>query len=253
MKPSSAPQNLAGGQPAGHGDFLLARRRRLCLPYLGDERGVLLDFGCGNGAQTLLFADLFGKVVGLDVERDFLADFEAEIRRLDLTDTVRALPYGGEIFPLQDEAVDGAVSFTVLEHVPDQELALREILRVLKPGGRFIISVPNKWWVFETHGANLPLLPWNRVPLVSWWPRAWHDRFARARIYRMREIVQLLRDAGFSVEATFRLTAPMDVAKPPALRDWLRRTIFKGDRTGVPFLATENVVVARKPPPGQAQ
>ena len=34
-----------------------------------------------------------------------------------------------------------------------------ECLRVLKPGGRFIISVPNKWWIFETHGADLPLLP----------------------------------------------------------------------------------------------
>ncbi len=252
MKPSSTPQNLAGGKPAGHGDFLLARRRRLCLPYLGEEHGVLLDFGCGNGAQTLHFADLFGKVLGLDVERDFLADFGTEIERLGLADTVQAVPYGGEIFPLQDDSVDCAVSFTVLEHVPNQELALREILRVLKPGGRFIISVPNKWWIFETHGADLPLLPWNRVPLVSWWPRALHDRFARARIYRMREIVRLLQQAGFTVEDTFRLTAPMDVAKPPALRDWLRRTLFKGDRTGVPFLATENVVVAGKPRPAES-
>jgi len=244
--PSNLP-NLAGGKPAASGDFLLSRRRRLCLPYLGEERGSLLDFGCGNGAQTLHFADLFQRVEGLDVQPEFLATFQKEIVHRDLAGRVFPIPYDGARFPQHTGTFDCATTFTVLEHVPDDRLALAEIHRVLKPGGVIIVSVPNKWWLFETHGADLPLLPWNRVPLVSWWPKRLHDRYARARIYRLREIVALVKEAGFTVEDTFRLTAPMDVARPPALRDWLRRTIFKGDRTGVPFLATENFVIARKP------
>ncbi len=240
------PTHLAGGRPADPKDFLLTRRRRLCLPYLGTTPGTLLDFGCGNGAQTLVLADLFSRVEGLDVKPQFLATFEREIQRRNLGATVTAVPYDGIRFPQPNATFDYATTFTVLEHVPDDRAALREIHRVLKPGGLLILSVPNKWWIFETHGADLPLLPWNRVPLVSWWPKALHDRYARARIYRLREIVGLVREAGFEVEDTFRLMAPMDVVRPPALRDGLRRTFFQGDRTRVPFKATENFVVARK-------
>jgi len=139
------------------------------------------------------------------------------------------------------------ISFTVLEHVPDQDLALEEMYRLLRPGGRLILSVPNKWWVFETHGANLPLLPWNRVPLVSWWPRRLHDKYARARIYRAREIERLVRSKGFEVVEVFRMTAPLDVLKWAPLRRLMRETVFRPDTTVVPFLATEVFVIADKP------
>lgn len=243
--PNNLP-NLAGGKPAGQGTFLLSRRHRLCQPFLDDAPGHLLDYGCGNGAQTLLFADDFAHIQGVDVEPDFLATFQDEIQKRKVGDTVQAILFDGAGLPQPDNTFDTALTFTVLEHVPDDHLALREIRRVLRPGGRLIVSVPNKWWIFETHGANLPLLPWNRVPLVSWWPKPWHDRFARARIYRLRELIAMVRKAGFEVEHAFRQTAPMDVARPPALRDWLQRTIFAADRTKIPFLATENYVVAKK-------
>jgi hypothetical protein len=89
------------------------------------------------------------------------------------------------------------------------------------------------------------MLPWNRVPLVSWWPKRLHDRWARARIYRRREIVALLRECGFAVEGTARLTAPLDVLPDGALRRALRATLFRADRARWPWLATEILVAAR--------
>lgn len=241
-----APPHLSLGKPAGEGDFILERRHRLVVRHAPALGGVLLDFGCGNGAQTLRFAADFDHVVGIDVEVPFLAEFSREIAARGLAHRIEALHYNGDRIPLDDATVDAVVSFEVLEHVRDERAALAEIHRVLKPGGWVAMTVPNRWWIFETHGARLPLLPWNRVPFFSWLPTAIHDRWARARIYRRQDIVKLLRGAGLRVERSAYVTAPLDVLEWRGLRDYLRRTIFGSDLTRSPFKATAILVVATR-------
>ena len=124
---------------------------------------------------------------------------------------------------------------------------VRLTARVLTPGGTLVLSVPNKWWIFETHGARLPLLPWNRVPFFSWLPRPIHGRFARARIYTRGRILRLLAEAGFEILACRYLTAPMDVVRQEGLAALLRRTIFSGPGTRWPILSTSIFVMARRP------
>lgn len=244
--PGDGPAHLAAGKPADSGQFLLRRRLRLVEPMLGDARGHLVDFGCGNGAQTLLLAPLFDRVTGVDVNPGFLADFRCRIEAAEATGRIAALELENGRIPLPDACADVLTSFTVLEHVPDEAAALAEMRRVLRPGGRLIISVPNRWWLFETHGADLPLLPWNRVPLVSWWPKRLHDRWARARIYRRREIESLVAVAGFTVTGSLRMTAPMDMIPWPALRRAVRGVFFGRDRALFPILATEILVSAKR-------
>ena len=205
-----------------------------------------MDFGCGNGAQTLLFAGDFAQVTGVDVQEEFLIDFRREISVRGLEGEVAAVATAGGAIPLPDGKADVVTSFTVLEHVPDEQAALAEIRRILRPGGKLIVSVPNRWWIFETHGADLPLLPWNRVPLVSWWPKKIHDRWARARIYRRREIERLLVQSGFSIDVSFRMTAPMDMIPWEPLRRLVRSVLFRPDRAPTPFQATEIVVAATR-------
>ncbi|MCB1184160.1 methyltransferase domain-containing protein [bacterium] len=243
---TTPPPHLAGGMPARAGQLILTRRVRLVTPHLPAPCGHLVDFGCGNGAQTLLFAGRAERLTGVDVEPAFLAELARDAAAAGLADRVagRALVDGR--IPLDDASADAVTSFTVLEHVPDERAALAEMRRVLKPGGVLVVSVPNRWWVFETHGCDLPLLPWNRVPLVSWWPRALHDRWARARIYRLREIADLVAAAGFTVEKRFRMTAPMDMIGNEKLRRLVRTTLFRTDLAALPVQATENFVVARK-------
>ena len=242
----SDPAHLAGGVPATEGQLILERRHRLVGPLLPAPCGHLVDFGCGNGSQTLRFAADCDRLTGVDVSEEFLADFRREIAADRRGDRVTGLALDTGAIPLADGSADAVTSFTVLEHVPDEAAALAEMRRILRPGGRLVLTVPNRWWIFETHGCDLPLLPWNRVPLVSWWPKKLHDRWARARIYRRREIVALVTRAGFTVDESFRMTAPMDMIPWAPLRRLARATLFAPDRAPTPFQATEIVVAATR-------
>lgn len=238
--------NLAAGMPADAGQLILHRRARLVESVLGGRGGHLLDFGCGNGAQTLLLAPAFQKTTGVDINEEFLEGFRQSIKSSPAPERLQALATGGGLVDLPSSSVDVATSFTVLEHVPDEKAVLDDLHRLLKPGGRLVLTVPNRWWLFETHGADLPLLPWNRVPLVSWWPTVLHDRWARARIYRRADIVRLVEAAGFRIDEVFHMTAPMDMIPWPAARSLARKSIFRGDRTSFPFLATEIFLAATR-------
>ncbi len=236
----------AGGVPASEGQLILQRRLRLVRRWLPEGTGRLVDFGCGNGAQTLLLAPHFAHTTGLDVQEDFLTQMRQAVADRGWSDRVAVERIGAQGDSLPAGSADVVTSFTVLEHVPDERAALARMYELLRPGGRLLISVPNKWWVFETHGADLPLLPWNRVPLVSWWPRALHSRWARARIYTKGDITRMLRESGFDVDEVVRMTAPMDMISWRPLRELVRSTVFRSDRTTIPFLATEILVAATR-------
>ena len=243
---STKPGHIARGKSAESSDLIIERRHRMVQPFIGTRTGTLLDFGCGTGTQTFLFSSAFDRIVGVDVNQPSIKKFRDTLAQRGITGRIEAVEYDGRTLPLPDASVDFAISFEVLEHVHDERRALDELFRVLKPGARLAISVPNRWWVFETHGAALPLLKWNRVPLFSWLPKPLHDRWARARIYSRREIVGKLRAAGFAIEDAVYITAPMDVVRNPHLQSLLRNAIFRGDRTAIPFLSTAVLVIAAK-------
>jgi SAM-dependent methyltransferase len=144
------------------------------------------------------------------------------------------------------EVFDRLISFEVIEHLNSEE-SVRFYAQTLKEGGLGAISVPNKWWIFETHGAKLPLLPWNRVPFFSWLPTPLHERWANARIYTRKRIKGVLEKAGLEVIEMKYVTAPLDVLPESALKRWLLKWIFKNDTTKLPFLATAIFVWVRKP------
>ena len=246
MTNSTAPTHLARGKSAESTDLLIQRRHRMVVAMAPPRGGVLLDFGCGTGPQTMLFAPHFDKVLGADVEEGSLRELDRLAREANLSDRIETVHYDGFTLPVESGSVDYAISFEVLEHVDDEKRALEELHRVLKPGGVLAMSVPNRWWVFETHGAALPLLKWNRVPFFSWLPKPIHDRWARARIYSRREITRKLRAAGFTIQQAVYVTAPMDVVRNPALQKGLRTVVFRGDRTSCPFLSTAVLVTCHR-------
>ncbi len=102
---------------------------RLCAPLLGDGR--VLDLGCGVGHS---FAELGPReTVGVDIDPGALAGQDRETHVADM----RRLPFGGDAF-------SSVLSVHSIEHVPDPELVLDEVVRVLAPGGRAVLVTPNR-------------------------------------------------------------------------------------------------------------
>ncbi len=230
--------NVVPGVPADFGDRIVARRTRIAAAYPGfvGANRTLLDAGCGNGASMLTLARHFAHCHGIDISENHLHAFRREADRRGIRNCTASF---GDLCsaPLPEECFDRLISFEVIEHLPDEEQGVRNLHRLLKPGGMFAVTVPNKWWIFETHGAKLPLLPWHRVPLFSWLPRSIHERFANARIYTRRRIVQELVHAGFRVRDAFYVTAPMDRLTNPTLHKIATR---------VPMLATSVMVLGER-------
>jgi ubiquinone/menaquinone biosynthesis C-methylase UbiE len=238
-------KTIARGKSVEYGQEIVKRRFRLTAARVSLKNKVVLDFGCGNGVQTCEFLNRGCKIMAIDIAFGDLLILADHLRRQQI-DGIIPVQYDGSHLPVATSTVDLVVSFDVLEHVPDESAALHEIHRVLKPGGEIVFSVPNKGWIFETHGAYLPLLPWNRVPFFSWLPPAIHRKWAKARIYRKRDIVQLLRAHSFEVLSAQYITAPMDVVKNLKLKHLLRATLFGRDSTPLTFLSTAVLIHGRK-------
>jgi ubiquinone/menaquinone biosynthesis C-methylase UbiE len=233
-----ATEMVARGKPADYGQEILKRRARIVSTVMPLSGRHVLDFGAGNGAQTLELVKQGCKIAACDIDQDDLDTLSRHIQEHRI-EGVTPVRYDGTTLPFPDGHFDLVVSFAVLEHVQDEAKALSEIHRVLKQRGELLIAVPNKWWIFETHGARLPVLSWNRVPFFSWLPKALHSRFANARIYRKKEIISKLKATGFEIVESFYMTAPMDMVKSLSVQKLLRSVIFRGDRSKVPFLSTE--------------
>lgn len=239
------------GKPADYGQFILTRRYNLAKAYAGaalKRGGMYIDVGCGNGAQTVLFAKHFNPWLGLDVEEERLQEFRNELLRENygVGFDHRIERYDGNRIPSPDSSADFLTCIEVIEHTESDTATIAELYRVLKPGATAVITVPNKWWVFETHGANLPVLPWNRVPFFSWLPKKIHSKYAKARIYRKSEIESMLKHAGFKIGKSLYVTAPMDMIKNPVLQKAVRSAVFGKDETTIPILSTSVMLVVTK-------
>lgn len=105
---------------------------------LGDLRGrSVLDVGCGTGRLAVILAQRYGaKVCGLDPSAEMLAVAEPKEA------AVKWVIGRAEALPFENSSFERAVSSLVVHHL-DRATAFREVRRVLRAGGRFVISTPN--------------------------------------------------------------------------------------------------------------
>ena len=242
---TSAAERIGLGEPIAH-NGLGVTKRLSAARRLGDWRGCrVLDVDCGNGAYTESIAQDAAFTVGVDVERRWLETFCARQR----ADTVRVPVALGaaEHLPFREGEFHAVFCIETLEHVRDERRTLGELLRVLRPGGSLILTVPNKWYLFETHGLAIGPITGNRLPFVSWLPRAVHSRIAAARIYRVGDLAALLGSAGFSDVRTDHVMPPLDKLGSGVLRTVLGGGVAVDERTALRHFGVSIVAVGQKP------
>jgi ubiquinone/menaquinone biosynthesis C-methylase UbiE len=150
-----------GDSPLGSfvGNFLHARVRQL-IPMF--QAGIhpsdkVLDLGCGSGWYLELLLRMGADVTGVDysaemlrISRDWLAGWDASRWRLLQADA-RSLD-------LPDGGFDAAIAIGLLDYLPDPSQALNELHRVLKSGGRLIVTIPKRpspFFFLRTRPGNL--------------------------------------------------------------------------------------------------
>ena len=131
-------------------------QRYMVAAKLVEPGAAVLDIACGSGYGTAYLSRFAGHVYGVDISSDAVAYAEGRYGRPNL----RFLQGDVSQIPLDSGSVDLVVSFETIEHVEEasQHAFLAEAKRVLRPGGRLIVSCPN-----QPVASDLPHELWGAV------------------------------------------------------------------------------------------
>jgi SAM-dependent methyltransferase len=140
----------------------------------------VLDVGSGDGFWTVRFASQCARVVGLEPDEQLLG----MARRLHTAPNLTYVRGVAEAMPFDSGRFDKVVSVSCLEHFRDPAAGLREMARIMKPGGRIALSVDSL--LAENSPAEF---------------REWHrERHYVTQYFRVEELLAMMRDDGVRCE-----------------------------------------------------
>ncbi|GAB4570708.1 MAG: hypothetical protein Kow0077_05450 [Anaerolineae bacterium] len=179
-------------------DMAFKKRVRTIFEWVDpQDDDVILDCACGRGFYLNMFRYASrARLVGLELERDIIRKAQRNVGHLDGITLTQGNIYH---LPFADDYFDAVILSEILEHVADDVAGLREVWRVLKPGGVVAITVPNANYPFLWDPINKTLETLFRThiqngPLAGIWAN-------HVRLYERDELREAVLAAGFAVEA----------------------------------------------------
>lgn len=178
-------------------DMAFKKRVRTIFEWIpSDDDAVILDCACGRGFYLNMFRFVSQcRLVGLELEDEIIRKAQRNVGHLPKLLLTNANIYQ---MPYPDNTFDGVILSEILEHIDHDVEGLREVYRVLKPGGVVAITVPNAnypfWWdpinktletLFHTHIG--------KGPLAGLWAN-------HVRLYTPEQLRSAAAGAGFIIE-----------------------------------------------------
>ena len=158
-----------------------------------NPEGTMLDLGCGEGRHIFGLMEKFPdlKCIGLDPHIESLDKAFEGLKFLESISNTKTNFLSGSAYslPFSDDSFDLVVCSEVLEHLHDYKDAIKEINRVLKPGGQFLASVPAEFpekicWLLSEAYQNQP--------------------GGHLRIFKKNELIEEVAEHNFSFESSQR-------------------------------------------------
>jgi SAM-dependent methyltransferase len=243
MNPRNLEKAALRGEPSYVWRAGQERRLKMILEAVGDRiKGTVLENGCGVGMYVEHLAPAAGPVIGMEYDLE-----RAQVARSRSRNILGA---ASERLPFPACAFDVILSHEVLEHVQNDQFAIQEMVRVLNPGGRIVLFVPNRGYPFETHGIYWRgRYHFGNIPLVNYLPRPYRNRLApHVRVYSAKELERLF--AGLPVRFVQRkiIFGAYDniIARFPALGRFLRRVLQALEETRLQWFGLSHFWVVEK-------
>lgn len=171
----------------------------LCVSSGTGSKPKALDAGCSHGVYSIMLGEAGCDVLGIDINEVEIERAKRWAKEKRLDNKIRFRVEDIQRIDAPDNAFDVVVCSEVLEHLDEPDRGAKELFRVLKPGAKAIISMPNMGclfgllqWVYRGSGLRSAL---GKPPLDIF--QVQHSR------YWFGNIMALLRRNGFAIDARY--------------------------------------------------
>lgn len=147
------------------------------------KNSLVLDIGCGSGYMAIELAKKGATVIANDIIHAQLTKLLHEAKKQKLTKKLFFVCCSAEALPFKNSIADVVIANAILEHLPKEKAAIKELDRVSQKRAQLMISVPNNYWYIWPF-----LIPIN----------IWHDkRIGHLRRYTKADLIKKMR--GFTL------------------------------------------------------